>query len=659
MTPPDDDRPGFIEEREDDNVVNLDKERQRRNEMAVEAERLARLPELDYIAAKKDAAKRLKVRIADLEKLVNAKRVKPPKDGFEMRKSGLYKRENGELRLVSQPFEVVMKVRDLSFGSEAGGWGIKIKFADEYGVEREASASIGHLHQDANAAVGLLAECGLRVEGTKMARLDLAQFLIAAKSKNKSSIVRRTGWIDAAGTAAFVMPDRIIGLETDEHLIWPPEAGPNPYGQSGTLDEWRREVATPAAHHRVLRFEISLSFAPPLLKLARGESGGFHKWGASSKGKSVSQSVGASVWGSGNPDGPYIQTWNQTLNAVEDVLVRYCDTALPLDEISQADKSALAKVPYTVAGGAGKGRLNRTSEAIATRHWRTLFSSSGEASFEALIAMEQRGEALAGQTVRVIDIRIAEDEGLGVFELSPDFNPAKFAEQMERASSTWFGTAGPEFVRQLIERKIAAERVIGEIDAFTNEALGDGNGGQVGRAAKRFALVATAGELAIEFGVLPWAKGDAKAAALDLFKFWIAERGGTDPAEKRSDLARIRRVLEADGDARFEDAWALPRADAFGNTIKPPPVRDRLGFRRGEGNDRLWYFLPTQFQKISAPRSATDVARHLDEIGALERSDTPNDRHLTRRVRIPGVGNLRLYVITTAIMEGSDGDDED
>ena len=144
------------------------------------------------------------------------------------------------------------------------------------------------------------------------------------------------------------------------------------------------------------------------------------------------------------------------------MLVRYCDTTLPLDEIAQADQTDLAKVPYTVAGGAGKGRLNRASEAMAIRHWRTLFSSSGEASFEALIAKAQEGDALAGQTVRVIDIRVAEDEGRGVFELSPDFNPAKFAEQMERASSTWFGTAGPEFVRQLIERKIGGEQVIAD-----------------------------------------------------------------------------------------------------------------------------------------------------------------------------------------------------
>ena len=156
---------------------------------------------------------------------------------------------------------------------------------------------------------------------------------------------------------------------------------------------------------------------------------------------------------------------------------------------------------------------------------------------------------------------------------------------MERASSTWFGTAGPEFVHQLIESKIGGERVIAEIDGFTNEVLGDGNGGQVGRAAKRFALVAAAGELAIEFGVLPWPKGDAKAAALDLFKFWIADRGGTGPSEKASDIARARRFIESDGEARCEDAWA-PKTDIYGTEIRRPPVINRAGLPQGRRRGR-------------------------------------------------------------------------
>jgi hypothetical protein len=41
--------------------------------------------------------------------------------------------------------------------------------------------------------------------------------------------------------------------------------------------------------------------------------------------------------------------------------------------------------------------------------------------------------------------------------------------------------------------------------------------GQVKRAASKFALVAMAGELAIEYGIVPWPKGDAIKAAAEMF----------------------------------------------------------------------------------------------------------------------------------------------
>jgi len=39
----------------------------------------------------------------------------------------------------------------------------------------------------------------------------------------------------------------------------------------------------------------------------------------------------------------------------------------------------------------------------------------------------------------------------------------------------------------------------------------------VKRAASEFALVAMAGELAIEYGIVPWPKGDAIKAAAEMF----------------------------------------------------------------------------------------------------------------------------------------------
>ena len=47
------------------------------------------------------------------------------------------------------------------------------------------------------------------------------------------------------------------------------------------------------------------------------------------------------------------------------------------------------------------------------------------------------------------------------------------------------------------------------VKAITDQICPKGADGQVRRVARRFALVATAGEMAISFGVVPWPKDTA------------------------------------------------------------------------------------------------------------------------------------------------------
>ena len=48
------------------------------------------------------------------------------------------------------------------------------------------------------------------------------------------------------------------------------------------------------------------------------------------------------------------------------------------------------------------------------------------------------------------------------------------------------------------------------------------------RVARRFAMISTAGELAIEFGVLPWRRGHVESAAAWAFKRWVDDTGGAE-----------------------------------------------------------------------------------------------------------------------------------
>jgi hypothetical protein len=53
----------------------------------------------------------------------------------------------------------------------------------------------------------------------------------------------------------------------------------------------------------------------------------------------------------------------------------------------------------------------------------------------------------------------------------------------------------------------------------------------VKRVGARFALFALAGELAIDYGIVPWTEGEAVTAAAEMFRVWRAQRptGNQEP----------------------------------------------------------------------------------------------------------------------------------
>ena len=147
--------------------------------------------------------------------------------------------------------------------------------------------------------------------------------------------------------------------------------------------------------------------------------------------------------------------------------------------------------------------------------------------------------------MRAVDIKV--ERALGVFDRPyVDFDPKAFADQMKRAASTIYGTAGPEFVRQVIERQTNGELVRSRVAAFVENALAgvaDWHG-QAARAAERFGLIAVAGELAVEFGLVDWGEGQSTKDGLELFRAWLETRGGAAPTEVRQIIAQVRRFLE-------------------------------------------------------------------------------------------------------------------
>ena len=90
-----------------------------------------------------------------------------------------------------------------------------------------------------------------------------------------------------------------------------------------------------------------------------------------------------------------------------------------------------------------------------------------------------------------------------------------------------------------------AETLHQMMDTFVQTHVPEGANGQVRRAARRFALIGAAGEMAQTWGIVPWAEGAAMDAAARAYEDWIATRGGMGSAESSTQVAQVRRFIEA------------------------------------------------------------------------------------------------------------------
>jgi putative DNA primase/helicase len=271
------------------------------------------------------------------------------------------------------------------------------------------------------------------------------------------------------------------------------------------------------------------------------------------------------------------------------------------------------------------------------RSWRALTISSGEVPVECKLAEDRGKKTRAGQLVRMLDIPAA--RAFGVFDhAGPDGDAADFAKRCKLAATSFFGTAGPEFVRQLMSEDVRGDDVRTMVNDFVEAEVPGGADGQVDRAAQRLGLISAAGELATAFGLTGWREGEARDAAAWALKRWIEGRGGTEPAEVRQAVETVRHFIEAHGEARFD---SLDDTDAR-------PVPNRAGWRKGAGEDRRWLILPEVWkQDVCAGLDPKFVASVLADRGALARGSDGN----VRVERIAGT-TKRVYVITPQIFDG-------
>jgi putative DNA primase/helicase len=561
--------------------------------------------------------------------------------------------ENEEIKnprrdLICPPLYVEARTRN----SQSDAWGYHLRWKDPDKKWHTWACPADLLIRNGEEVVKYLGRGGLSVKPGLESQKLLCRYIHQAEPKNRVLNVESVGWQEVEGVQgglvqSFVLPDANIGPELKEAVVVQSRLGglEEVFRTAGSADDWRKNVGSLCCGNTRLVLAVSAAFAGPLLKHTDVDSTGLHLHQVSSTGKTTAGIVAGSVWG-GGPKG-YHRTWRTTGNALENTAIQHNDGFLVLDELAQLDPKEAEYVAYMLCNGQGKGRATQTMGVAPQNAWRLMFLSTGEVTFSQHAG--RAGHRLkAGTEVRVINIDADAGAGMGVFEdIHGASSAAAFADQLKSAAGRYYGTPIRTFLENLVidlPGRTAEVRSI--IDAFVSEYVPPGSSGEIIRVARKFGLIAAAGELATKFGITSWVQSEAREAAAKCFRSWLGGRETNGSSDVEKAVAQVRWYLQTYGESRFEDA-----GDSTGRM-----VNERMGFRKTvqtltrEGMQyqvvEYWIFSES-FDKICDGFSPKIVAKALKEKGHLETE--PNHNKIKRN--LPGIGSNRVYVIKGTILQ--------
>lgn len=525
---------------------------------------------------------------------------------------------------ICSPLHVVAKTRD----EKNGEWGRLLEWQDDDGKKHQWAMPLELLEGDGSEVRRELARMGLHISPNPTARNLLAAYVKVWPVEDRALCVDRLGW----HKGIYVTPMQTIG-NAGEHVVFQNSHAVEPaFSTSGTEHEWRDSVAALAQGNSRLVLAISAAFAGPLADIAGEDSGGFHFRGASSSGKSTTLNLAASIWG--NPKS-YVRSWRSTTNGLEGLATLHNDGLLILDEISQVDPNEVGNAAYLLANGQGKSRATRNGLAREPQRWRLLFLSAGEESLSAI--MERAGKkSSAGQEIRLADIAADAGAGMGIFEELYGYpSPAALALEIKDVCAKYHGTAGIQWLNHIVENREKLAEIINEkMKQFVDEVTPKNATGQVSRVARRFALVAIAGELATLYGLTGWDADESTNSARRCFAAWLEGFGGNSNREERAILEHIRAFIETHGASRFEHIDAQ----------NDQRISNRVGFYRVRENGSREYLIPTETFRREVCRGLDfkTAVQVLKKSGLLIPAKDGKPSHV---VRLPGLGTPRVYVI--------------
>lgn len=601
------------------------------------------LSKLKFGGTRESALSEIKRQIeSHIDKIKKLPKTKLP-HGFFLNDKGLcFNKEDANNNIspifICSKIEVTAYLRD----TNSSNWGRLLEFKDAAGIHHTWGMPMSMLKGSGEELRGELLNRGVHLGQGSFEKYKFLEFITCSEPAVFARCVSRVGWHREGNNRVFVLPNKSFGC-TQEKIVYQTESPNDSFKSSGTIDDWRENVAMYCAGNSRLVLAISSAFASMLLEPAGEECGGINFFGNSSAGKTTTLIAAGSVYS----DPSYLSRWRATVNGLEALASARNDCLLTLDELAQVDPKEAGNGIYTLANGSGKARANQHGGARPQNGWRILFLSSGEIDLNQHIT-DGGKKITAGQQVRCVDISADAGAGLGMFENLHGFDSGDaFSIHLKEMSARYYGTACISFLEELTTQGMLSNIIenLNEIrQKFINGLKINSPGGQVKRVAGRLALIAYAGEIATTFGLTGWKEGEAIKAAQTCMKSWIEHRGGTGNNERAALLSQVKSMFEKHGDSRFEN---------FDATGIQPLIRDRLGFKRkisNQAGDVYWYYVLTDgFTELHKGYIKTFAINTLKEAGWLDINEM---KEASQSIHIPAFGKkTRCYVLTDAIWD--------
>jgi Domain of unknown function (DUF927) len=355
-----------------------------------------------------------------------------------------------------------------------------------------------------------LRDAGAILPTNKSSLKTLLEATAASICKLELVYAARTGW--TKNGKAFVRPDRVVGKSSTNILGFRRSKPGDQRGmieRGGSVESWKSTIGTSAKSSSVMMFTISAAFAAALLKMTRTESFAFCLFAESRSGKTLATLAAGSVIGTGTVG--QMLDWNQTKARIEEQLPEHNDCLVAVDDLMSLDGTNQRKYArvqssaFIFALGAGMGRHSSYSQSNS-ESWRTILLTSNEYSIRDLAGLS-RLQRSPGETVRLIDLPATFDGATDIFDRVAPLNDREQLpwERLFKACSQNQGHVFESFLAKLIARKPKVLDVIKRHRKVFVNLVQHKNDGKFARdIARKFALVYAAGELAIEFRLVPW-----------------------------------------------------------------------------------------------------------------------------------------------------------